>query len=463
MEIINGHNISNLPINGLQKVFDILEYDGPILSHFKDAKEQNYFFYWVDFNENCNRWLVWKTNEKQIYDYLKGALSLQHILLSEIKDYIFSVDIDRQLNYNAVYSIDIDCIPNEYIPEESSFFKLAVPEFYKSLIESFELNPYLITLREKALYFKLEPITKSYLSAVTAFDAGVFLKKIAESFLGFVEEDFFQSFKYEISDFDRLKKIISQFKEVLSPRIVELEYSSFKVAISTDQLQQVESDKYKTWQKNILEKYRYEVVDIDYTSDDSLNIIAERYSEDARRKIFAPYLDLLNDKNIKIEVTDFKKTFKRQYHSMSKEKQKIIIPQRDISLKETEKKKLYSVVIELTEGQDISKISKRNLQSGLLFSEEVSEANININHIHIDDTIINLKKPLSLALKNDNSIYHAENKEFGIVVDSESKLTLYDKIYREFIRQYRLSDNNIEMRNKFEDIIFSFNQENEPN
>ena len=463
MEIINGHNISNLPINGLQKVFDILEYDGPILSHFKDSKEQHYFYYWVDFDENCNRWLIWKTNEKQIYDYLKGALNLQDILLSEIKDYIFSVDIDRQLNYHAVYSIDIDSIPVEYIPEESSFFRLAIPKFYNNFIESFEPSQYLITLREKALYFKLEPVVKSYLSAVTASDAGVFLKKISESFLGFVEEDFFQSFKSEISDFDRLKKIIGQFKEVLSPRIVELEYSSFKVAISTDQLQQVESDKYRTWQKSILEKYRYEVVDIDYSSDDSLNTIAKRYSEDARRKIFAPYLDLLNDKNIKIEVTNFKKTFKRQYYSVPKEKQRIIIPQRDILSTETEKKKLYSVVIELTEGQDISKISKKNLQSGLLFSQEVSKADINITNIHIDGFNISLKKPLYLALTNDNSIYHAENKEFGIFVNSESNSTLYDKIYREFIRQYRFSINNDEMKNKFEDIIFSFNQENELN
>ena len=161
MEIINGHNISNLPIKGLRKVFDILEYDGPILSHFKDSKEQDYLFYWVDFDENCNRWLIWKTNDKQIYDYLKGTLSLQDILLSEIKDYVFSVDIDRNLNHNAVYSIDIDNLPNEYIPEESSFFKLTVPEFYKTLIESFELSPYLITLREKALYFKLEPSKRS--------------------------------------------------------------------------------------------------------------------------------------------------------------------------------------------------------------------------------------------------------------------------------------------------------------
>lgn len=463
MEIINGHNISNLPINGLQKVFDILEYDGPILSHFKDSKQQNYFFYWVDFDENCNRWLVWKTTTKQIYEYLKGTLSLQEILLSEIKDYVFSVDIDRQLNHNSVYSIDIDSIPNEYIPEEASFFRLAIPKFYDSLIESFEFSPYLITLREKALYFKLEPVTKSYLSAVTAFDAGVFLKKIAESFLGFVEEDFFQSYKSEINDFDRLKKIIGQFKEILSPRIVELEYSSFKVAISTDQLQQIESNKYKDWQKNILEKYRHEVVDIDYTSDNSLNIIAERYSEGARKKIFVPYIDLLNDKNIKIEVTNFKKTFKRQYHTISKEKQKIIIPQRNIESIETEKKKLYSVVIELTEGQEISKISKKNLQSGLLFSQEVSEAYINFTHIHIDGIIINLKKPLDLALTNKNFIYHAENKEFGISVDSESKLTLYNKIYREFIKQYNLSNNNKEMKNKFDAIISSFHQENELN
>ena len=41
MQILKGYNLKELPIVGLEKVSDLMEYDGPLLSHFTD-EDKNY-------------------------------------------------------------------------------------------------------------------------------------------------------------------------------------------------------------------------------------------------------------------------------------------------------------------------------------------------------------------------------------------------------------------------------------
>jgi hypothetical protein len=57
MEALNGTALDKLPYKGLFKVSDLLYYEGPLLSHFRDSNDNHFFFYWVDVNEVYNRWL----------------------------------------------------------------------------------------------------------------------------------------------------------------------------------------------------------------------------------------------------------------------------------------------------------------------------------------------------------------------------------------------------------------------
>ena len=454
MEEIIGYNIGMLPIDGLQKISDLLEYEGPILSHFKDSKGNNYLYYWVDFTEEVNRWLIWRISDEQLYNYLKGAKSLKDLIESPNKEYIYSVEIDVNLNYNNVQAINIDNLPSSYLPEEETHYKLDIPAIYNNLLNSFEENYYLAILREKALYFTLEPSNSEFSTTVSAIDAGDFLKKISSSFLSFVEEDFFNTFKNQITDFSRLKKIIGEFKHLLSPRVVELEYGSFKVGISADTGKSIESDKYREWQIDILHKYKAEVVDIDYSSDDILRHIADKYSEESRKKIFQPIVSLLSDDDYKVEVTNYRKSFKRKFNKIPKSKEEIIIPKRFIE-DVPEKKKLYNVVIEMTEGQDISKLSKKSLQDGLLFSQELNVVELELNEFVYENTRFVFSTPLKFLYRIEGAIYIVENAEFKISVGAVNKEEALLMFQQEFAQKYfnSLNRENEELINKFNSIL----------
>jgi hypothetical protein len=439
MNELIGYKLESLPAKGLKKIYDLLEFDGPILSHYKDHKETNYLFYWVDYDETYNRWLFWKISEDQLYAYLKGAKSLRELLVENNRELVFSVDIDKDVNFLNINAVELDELPTEYCIEDDSYYRLPIPSIYNEWITGLEANGYLISMRERALYFKLVPSTVDYSTTITAADAGIFLKKISLSFLNFVEEDFFYNFKTQITDFSRIKKVISQFKEILSPRIVQLEYGSFKVGISSDIHHTVEVNTFTDWQRSILEKYKSEVVDIDYTDKESLDKISKKYSEESRKKIFSPFIDILNDKDYKVEVSNYTNTYKRKYKRVPKDKEQIIIPKRDYDEVEDEKRKLYSVIIEAIEGMDVMKISKKGLQSGLLFSQEIENVPMTLDQISHEGIVLSLNYPFQYTFRIENNSYVAESKDYGIHVKSDNKERLTELLQKSFVTNYLLS------------------------
>ena len=61
MKTINGFSI-NFDFSKLIKVADLIYYDGPLLSHYVSNKGENYLFYWVDVDNEYNRWVVIRTD-----------------------------------------------------------------------------------------------------------------------------------------------------------------------------------------------------------------------------------------------------------------------------------------------------------------------------------------------------------------------------------------------------------------
>lgn len=461
METIKGYSLTTLPFSGLNKVADLIEYDGPFLSHFKDDKNNNYLFCWIDNNNEYNRWLVWKISNLQLYEYLSGLKSLKELFNEPNKDFIYSVDINSNIEYHNVLQFDILDTPQSYLIEDNSPFSLDISPLYKNLIEEYETNFYIEIMREKALYFKVVPKNKKYLTTVSTVSASDFLKRLSDSFLNFVEVDFFQSFSATTADYNLLKKTVAKLKEFLIPRIVQLEYSSFKVGISTDNLHAV-NNKYSDWQANILEKYKHEVVEIDYNSSETLKEISKKYEEEDRRKIFSPYISILNDKLYNIEVTNFKRSFIKTYSTVSKGNIEIIIPKKSIE-EEKVGKKLYNVVIEVSENQDLTKIGKHTFNEGLLFSQEVDEVEMSVNEIKTDQHIVILKRPLKYIFSTHNSNYIVESKEFEIGVQAEDKDLVIKLFNKKFIENYfNLQENEHSEYKYLEDLYKEIVQNIEP-
>lgn len=119
MEIINGHKLS---LN-LEKIADLLYFDGPFVSLFEDNEKKTYYLYrWCDADKNCNRWLIFKANHKQIKNYIDGNLSMREIVMGT--ESFFLCDINNDIEYEHVYFITCSQLPASYIPGMKSFFDL---------------------------------------------------------------------------------------------------------------------------------------------------------------------------------------------------------------------------------------------------------------------------------------------------------------------------------------------------
>ena len=59
---------------------DLIYQDGPILSHFVNNLNQDYFFYWVDCDDKFNKWMVFPVTKKELVDFFNKKLSVLAII-----------------------------------------------------------------------------------------------------------------------------------------------------------------------------------------------------------------------------------------------------------------------------------------------------------------------------------------------------------------------------------------------
>lgn len=121
MKTINGFNI-NFDFSKLIKVADLIYFDGPLLSHYMSDKGENYLFLWVDADDDYNRWVVLRTDILSIQQYLDKKVNLRSLMMNPNDGFVFSVDIDDDINYSNIKVVPIDALPEEYFPTEDSFY-----------------------------------------------------------------------------------------------------------------------------------------------------------------------------------------------------------------------------------------------------------------------------------------------------------------------------------------------------
>jgi len=439
VEQIKGYKLDRLPIamESLKKISDLIEFEGPVLSHFSDDKGRDYLFYWVDFDSDFNRWLVWKISKQELYNYLKRQNSLKELVFANNKDFIYSVDINNTLEYKNTHAIDLDELVKAYIPEENEYFMSAVPLIYESLIAEFEKDPYLQLLRENALYFKwnTRENSKRFLETVGAGDAGNFLIKISKSFLKYAEYTFYESYKEKIGDYNKLSKIINQFKEILQPRVVDLAYSSFKVGLSSDTVNSIsEGNAYKDWQKNVLHKYQNDVIDVDYSSIEDVNIINENFPPEVRKEIFGPIISIINDNSYQLEVVNYKRTFKRKYQKVTKNLEQLLFPTIVNNEVQPETKRLYTFIIEAPEGGSNNvRFNKKTLQENTLFSQENSSVPLFIKDFMSNGSALELREALQCNLSLIDRKYRVECPSLLITVEEDTYKEAWDIFNKQII------------------------------
>lgn len=122
MEKVKEILIPNNSLPKMIKIKDLIYFDGPLLSHFESIYKENFLFYWVDSNHKFNRWLIFRTTNQHITDYVDKKISLFDLISDENNGNLYKVDIDNNLEYNNLSIIVFNDIPDSYLPEKNSFY-----------------------------------------------------------------------------------------------------------------------------------------------------------------------------------------------------------------------------------------------------------------------------------------------------------------------------------------------------
>lgn len=121
--MIKLHGIEGrLPINELRKVTDLIYFDGPFLSHYVSKSGDNYLSYWVDCDENNQRWLVFRVGINSLQDYINKKKSLYELIKEEDDGFVYVIDISEDGSLSVPLMAFLPDIPNEYLPTADSYF-----------------------------------------------------------------------------------------------------------------------------------------------------------------------------------------------------------------------------------------------------------------------------------------------------------------------------------------------------
>ena len=100
---------------------DLLYHDGPLLTHFSDAKvpDIHYLFKWADHKSDYNRWLVCTIDRLALIEFFEKKVSLRFLYETSLQSYI--VDYDRSIEIKNIELVGT--LPVEYLPHEETFFE----------------------------------------------------------------------------------------------------------------------------------------------------------------------------------------------------------------------------------------------------------------------------------------------------------------------------------------------------
>jgi hypothetical protein len=272
MKTITGFNIS-FDFGKLIKITDLIYYDGPLLSHYVSEKGDNYLFYWVDSDNEYNRWIVIRCNILSIQKYLDKAATLYSIITQPNDGFVYMVDIDNQVTYHHTKLIQIKNLPEDYKPAEDSYYTfepqddidlLALSQKYSSGILELHIKGKDVRYGSMPLQ-KFAPIIPQVENIRKAL-SNKYMKLIKEK-----KKDADQNVKQQIeqelrldTQYEFLCSMVGSIRIILKPINTQTSFSTsfsddfakeminlFKSGYKKDDIKQI-SDSYD---KNVLKKY----------------------------------------------------------------------------------------------------------------------------------------------------------------------------------------------------------------
>jgi hypothetical protein len=460
---LTGSHINSFPFSDLKRIKNLLSFEGTaVLIHYANDVNKDFLYYWVDYHGDNSRWLLWQVAKSNLFEYLRGGRTLRDLVIgSDKSEYRFIIETNSSNEFvDGVITI-ANNVQHEYLPDEDSFYSYPMPEIYDEYFQEFN---YLALMRDNALYFTLEPLGNEYGHSVLSKDAATFLENINKSYTEYSEYSFNEKFKNTTSDLKRLRKNFTALSESRALRICDMSFNSFNVALCTDVLNRhPEIDKkFTEWSKELVENYKNDVIDYNFSSEEDAKIIAEKFPDPIlRKKIFEPVIKIIENENTVLKVNSFDKTFKKKYEKLKEHTREIIIEKPSLEDELASKnsfKKIVQVYIEVSSQENIGDkaLSKKSLKENLLFAQETKGFPIVIDEVTHKNRRFELNNPLLLHAVLNNGIYELSLDALRIAINSEDKDELLTRFNNAFGENYDMaisSKEDVKLAEEFKVIV----------
>ncbi|MFI5202288.1 MAG: DUF6575 domain-containing protein [Candidatus Kapaibacterium sp.] len=131
-----GFRIPKSVIKGHQKVDDLIEYAGPVLSLYRDADGNPLLRYWANTDDEINRWLIVPTTLEYLNSYLSRKISLRDLLRSPEGGAVMLLDTNDDQEPTKLTLLQASEIPSVYLPRDDSFYSFGYRSYSRSSLSS---------------------------------------------------------------------------------------------------------------------------------------------------------------------------------------------------------------------------------------------------------------------------------------------------------------------------------------
>lgn len=429
MEMLKGENIGYVPFKGLKKISDLIYFEGPVLSHFRDDFGKDVLFYWVDYNHEVNRWIIFQITEIQLGEYLTQKKTLFSLFQNPFNNIFYSLEIGVTLEYKNVTQIFNGDLPIEYLPETDSKFSEVIPPIYNKIVQQVEDTYAKVLFMDSSLFIKAEPSNGENLNLVGVLDGADFLYGVGNSFKGLIEFETTKEFaKRGITDSKRIEKIKTALVKSMQPNLVELKAASFAVALSPNSYTDVGEDFLnKAWRDYVFNKFKTDIVEIDKKGSEDIDSIVETYGDTTA--IYKPLIELYNNKKLTISITDKEFVSKRTIRPIKKEYIQKLVPKKPKNQEEPEDR-IAKVKINATTGKIAGPAGMTLFDTSIFTSWKTME-------IITDKKRFKLKRALVSDYKIENRMHIIENEDLQIYASGDSKPEAETNFYEVFGNLYK--------------------------
>jgi hypothetical protein len=478
MTQLNGSILDTFPHKVFNHIEDLIDFDGPLLVHYSNQVDQDYLLHWVDNDDDANRWLIYRVSKQSLLNYLRGQEEFKALLDTTSSDFILVVDINSVGEYILMQLVSLEDLPGDYKPKEDVYYEFSLPDYYSSWTNESIANltdrqkTRYQTLKEKAFYTNLRPSDREHGTSPKVPQMVDYLSKIDISWNGYAQVNYEKRFANNYSSDRELSKQLLLIKKHAGLRGVDFGPGSFGVALAPDLIDSTDeiSQDVTNWLKTLPALFQEEVIDMDFDNPESMSMLSEKYTPEQLSRFLNPFLQIVENKSYQIARADkdFKpiaepiKVNKKVREEIVKSVKENLLPPLPAPEKE-----LLTIVVEKNKGQDIKKMTARQITSKILSSKSVDDYTVEIDSIEWNGIKYQLKQPLELNATFSGQRHKLVESQTKTEAEGSTSEEAVQKLKEKMVRAYNrlkgmipefMTSAEIETLNSYKGIILDESQ-----